>query len=132
VNNIGLGSNAGNSITSGTNIIAIGANVAGVSVGGQLDNSCYIGNIKNAAVHDGTASAVIVDQDGKLGTTTFSSQGGQQLSFNDLLKQQKQMQNLEAAVAVLTAQLKEQAAQIQKVSAQLEASKPAPQVVNNP
>ena len=30
------------------------------------------------------------------------------------------------------AQLKEQAAQIQKVSAQLEASKPAPQVVNNP
>ena len=28
--------------------------------------------------------------------------------------------------------LKEQAAQIQKVSAQLEASKPAPQVVNNP
>jgi hypothetical protein len=31
-----------------------------------------------------------------------------------------------------TAQLKEQAAQIQKVSARLEASKPAPQVVNNP
>jgi hypothetical protein len=33
---------------------------------------------------------------------------------------------------VLTAQLNEEAAQIQKVSAQLEASKPAPQVVNNP
>jgi hypothetical protein len=33
---------------------------------------------------------------------------------------------------VLTAQLKEQAAQIQKVNAQLEMSKPAPQVVNNP
>jgi hypothetical protein len=32
---------------------------------------------------------------------------------------------------VLTAQLKEQAAQIQKVSAQLEVSKPAPQVVTN-
>jgi len=30
-----------------------------------------------------------------------------------------------------TASLREQAAQIQKVSAQLEASKPAPQVVNN-
>ncbi len=38
--------------------------------------------------------------------------------------QQKEMQ-------VLTAQLKEQAAQIQKVSAQLEASKPAPKVVAN-
>jgi hypothetical protein len=33
---------------------------------------------------------------------------------------------------VLTTQLKEFAAQIQKVSAQLETSKPAPQVVNNP
>jgi uncharacterized coiled-coil protein SlyX len=32
----------------------------------------------------------------------------------------------------LTARLNEQAAQIQKVSAQLEANKPAPQVVNNP
>ena len=31
----------------------------------------------------------------------------------------------------LTAQLKEQAAQVQKVSAQLEVSKPAPQVVVN-
>jgi hypothetical protein len=38
--------------------------------------------------------------------------------------QQKEMQ-------ILTAQLKEQAAQIQKVSAQLEASKPAPKVVAN-
>jgi hypothetical protein len=33
---------------------------------------------------------------------------------------------------VVTPRLEEQAAQIQKVSAQLEASKPAPQVVNNP
>ena len=35
-------------------------------------------------------------------------------------------------IQLLSAQIKEQAAQIQKVSAQLEASKPAPQVVNNP
>jgi multidrug resistance efflux pump len=34
-------------------------------------------------------------------------------------------------VATLTAQLKEQAAQIQKVSAQLEVSKPAPRIVTN-
>jgi len=32
----------------------------------------------------------------------------------------------------VTARLEQQTAQIQKVSAQLEASKPAPQVVNNP
>ena len=37
-----------------------------------------------------------------------------------------------ATIAQLTARLDEQAAQIQKVSAQLEASKPAPQLVNNP
>ena len=52
----------------------------------------------------------------------------QQASIADLkstvASQQKEMQ-------VLTAQLKEQAAQIQKVSAQLEASKPAPKVVTN-
>ena len=41
-------------------------------------------------------------------------------------------QDFEATVAQLTARLDEQAAQIQKVSAQLEVSKPAPQVVNNP
>jgi hypothetical protein len=53
----------------------------------------------------------------------------QQASITDLKTtvalQRKEMQ-------ALTAQLKEQAAQIQKVSAQLEASKPAPRVVANP
>jgi len=34
-------------------------------------------------------------------------------------------------VKVLTAQVKEQAAKIQKVSAQIEMTKPAPQVVTN-
>ena len=42
------------------------------------------------------------------------------------------MQEQEKRIDALTAQLKEQAAQIQKVSAQLEASNPAPRVVNNP
>jgi len=58
--------------------------------------------------------------------------------LNEFLKEHKKVQDLEATVAqqqkgmdVLTAQLKEQAAQIQKVSAQLEVSKPAPQTVAN-
>jgi septal ring factor EnvC (AmiA/AmiB activator) len=38
----------------------------------------------------------------------------------------------EKRIDALTAQLKDQAAQIQKVSAQIEVTKPAPQVVNNP
>ena len=60
------------------------------------------------------------------------------LLLNEFLKEHKKVQSLETTVAqqqkgmeVLTAQLKEQAAQIQKVSAQLEVNKPAPQVVTN-
>jgi trimeric autotransporter adhesin len=47
-------------------------------------------------------------------------------------KQEATISELKKDMGVLTAQLKEQAAQIQKVSAELEASKPAPQMVNNP
>ena len=63
--------------------------------------------------------------------------------LNEFLKEHRKVQELETIVAqqrqdseaqgkeikALTAGLKEQAAQIQKVSAQLEASKPAPQIV---
>jgi hypothetical protein len=46
-------------------------------------------------------------------------------------KQEATATEQQKEIADLTTSLKEQAAQIQKVSAQLEASKPAPQVVNN-
>ena len=56
--------------------------------------------------------------------------------LNEFLKEHRKVQDLEATVAqqhkgmeVLAAQLKEQAAQIQKVSAQLELNKPAPRTV---
>jgi septal ring factor EnvC (AmiA/AmiB activator) len=53
-----------------------------------------------------------------------------------LAQQQKDFRSTAAQqqkeIQTLAASLKEQASQIQKVSAQLEASKPAPQVVNNP
>lgn len=52
--------------------------------------------------------------------------------LNEFLKEHRKNEEQQKQINVLTAQLKEQAAQIQKVSAQLEASKPAPQVVNNP
>jgi hypothetical protein len=41
------------------------------------------------------------------------------------------VQKLEAALEAVTARLEQQAAQIQKVSAQLELNKPAPQVVSD-
>jgi hypothetical protein len=58
--------------------------------------------------------------------------------LNEFLKEHKKVEELQVTVAqqakgmeVLTAQLKEQAAQIQKVSTQLEVNKAAPQVVTN-
>ena len=58
--------------------------------------------------------------------------------LNEFLKEHKTVQDqgatiaeLKKEIAALAATVKEQAAQIQKVSAQLEASKPAPQAVNN-
>jgi len=58
--------------------------------------------------------------------------------LNEFLKEHRKVEELEATVAqqqkgmeVLAASLKEQAAQIQKVSAQLEVKKPAPKVVRN-
>ena len=60
--------------------------------------------------------------------------------LNEFLKEHRKVEELrkdkivelESGMTALAATVKEQAAQIQKVSAQLEASKPAPQVVNNP
>ena len=58
--------------------------------------------------------------------------------LNEFLKEHKKVQEQQASIAelksmvgVLTAQLQEQAAQIQKVSAQFEVNNPAPQVVVN-
>ena len=60
------------------------------------------------------------------------------MMLNEFLKEHKKVEELQATVAqqqkgmdVLTAQLKEQAAQIQKVSAQVEVNKPESQVVVN-
>jgi precorrin-4 methylase len=60
------------------------------------------------------------------------------VSLNEFLKEHHKNEEQEATIAqlksgieALAAMVKEQASQIQKVSAQLEANKPAPQVVNN-
>ncbi len=49
-----------------------------------------------------------------------------------VVKQEAIVAQQQKGIEILSAQLKEQAAQIQKVSAQLEVSTPAPRVVNNP
>jgi hypothetical protein len=52
--------------------------------------------------------------------------------LNEFLKQHHRVEALETGVAQLTARFEEQDAKIQKVSAQIEMSKTAPQMVNKP
>jgi Chaperone of endosialidase len=73
---------------------------------------------------------VVKDADGKVYTVRYDAVNA--MLLNEFLKEHKKTEKLEATVASLITTVKEQAAQIQKVSPQLEASKPAPQVVNNP
>ena len=190
--NFGIGFNSGFAVVTANNVICIGARVAGADV----SNSCYIGNIFGQTSSAGTA--VFINSEGKLGTTTSSkrfkegikpmdktseslfslkpvsfrykkeidpastSQFGlvaedvekvnpdlvvrdkdgkpysvrydqvNAMLLNEFLKAHRRMEEQDRRIEGLTAQLKQQAAQIQKVSAQLEASKPAAQVVNNP
>jgi len=124
--------------------------VTGVhSVFGQVDNSTYIANILNAEVDAGTAQQVFVDADGRLGTLPTDGPGLPGVHstaallkpFPDAAKQgmlNLKLEKLQATVMqnqqqieTLKIRLKEQAAQIQKVNAQLEMSKPAAKVVVN-
>ena len=77
------------------------------------------------------------DEQGKPYTVRYEAVNA--MLLNEFLKEHKafvdaqhKVEKLETTVATLVATVKEQAAQIQKVSAQPEASKPAPQVVKNP
>jgi hypothetical protein len=77
------------------------------------------------------------DRDGKLQTVRYDAINA--MLLNEFLKeyrkneeQEKTIVELKSGMTALAALVKEQASQIQKVSAQLEASKPARQVVNNP
>jgi hypothetical protein len=72
---------------------------------------------------------VILDREGRPDSVRY--EGVNAMLLNEFLKQHKKTEKLEATVASLIATVKEQTAQIQKVSAQLEAIKPAPRVVNN-
>jgi len=80
---------------------------------------------------------VLPDKEGKPYTVRYEAVNA--MLLNEFLKEHREVAELKSIVveqrkgmAAMAAQLKEQAAQIQRVSVQLEASKPAPQVVNNP
>ncbi len=205
-------------MTTADNVIAIG------HAGANVDNSCFIGNIRDVQTANGNAIPVLIDSVGQLGTASSSKRFKKEIKpmdstreailglkpvtfhyksdncnmpqfgliaeevaavnpdlvvrdkngqiytvrydavnamlLNEFLKEhkafleeQRKVQKQEATIGQLkstvaeqnatiaqqqkgmeavTARLNEQAAQIQKVSAQVEASKPAPRVVKNP
>jgi uncharacterized coiled-coil protein SlyX len=99
---------------------------------------CWIAGISGVSV---TGDTVVVNSSGKLGV----AKAGSPLSMKEILKERQVVQQLKATtekqaarialqeeqIKTLTASLREQATQIQKVSAQLEMVKPAPQMVEN-
>ena len=76
---------------------------------------------------------VVCDTNGEIYTVRYDAVNA--MLLNEFLKEHRKVEELkkdfQATVAQLTTRLDEQAAQIQKVSAQLEAGKPAPQMAEN-
>jgi len=150
--NVAIGDEAGTNVISGDGNVYIGAGASGpgdetrfIRIGdtGFTDYDCFIAGIFGRGIDAGTAIIVGIDANQKLGTVLVDANGNKvpfkpQAMLDESLKQQKRIAELEATVErqqkgmeVLTAQLKEQAAQIQKVGAQLEVSKAAPRTVSN-
>ncbi len=84
---------------------------------------------------------VVRDRDGKAYTVRYDAVNA--MLLNELLKEHRKVEEQEVTITQLKTELQATAtrqqkqiealtAGLQKVSAQLEASKPAPQVVNNP
>jgi hypothetical protein len=67
------------------------------------------------------------DADGKVYTVRYEAVNA--MLLNEFIKEHRKVQELEAGMLVLATQLKEQASQIQKVSAQIESRKPARKIV---
>jgi trimeric autotransporter adhesin len=70
--NVALGENAGNGLTTTNNNIIIGHSSGVHSVFGQVSDRCFIDNIYGAPVSAATATAVLVDSDGRLGTVAMN------------------------------------------------------------
>jgi len=143
--NVAVGDSAGAGVEGSFNIyigwgVTPGANEDNtIRIGDPLDVACFVGGIFGATATGGLP--VVVNADGKLGTVPADSP----ISMSQVLKQRQIVQELKATterqaavialqegqIKSLTAGLKQQADQIQKVSAQLEMIRPTPRVVEN-
>jgi len=72
---------------------------------------------------------VVRDREGKPYTVRYEAVNA--MLLNEFLKEHRRVQELEQEIAALTATLKEQTTQIQKVSAQIATSKTGPQITLN-
>ncbi|PYK10616.1 MAG: hypothetical protein DME65_09355 [Verrucomicrobia bacterium] len=111
-----------------------------IRIGDVFNTACFIGGISGVPV---SGDLVAVDANGQLGSAIDASGG--KVSVKQLIQQQQLVQELKATterqaavialqegqIKALTAGLKQQADQIQKVSAQLEMIRPTPRVVEN-
>ena len=73
---------------------------------------------------------VVCDENGEIYTVRYEAVNA--MLLNEFLKEHRKVQVLEANATRQQKQIEALTAGLQKVSAQLEAGKPAPQVVNNP
>ncbi len=73
---------------------------------------------------------VVRDDKGEIYTVRYDAVNA--MLLNEFLKEHQKVQRLEAALGAVNERLKAQDAKIGKVSAKVELTKPAPQVVNNP
>jgi hypothetical protein len=67
--NVALGNLAGFNVATGSNVICIGNGVTG----GDVSNTCFIGNIRDVTTQNADAIAVVVDSAGQLGTMSSSA-----------------------------------------------------------
>jgi hypothetical protein len=145
--NVAIGDSAGAGVDGDFNIYvgafagpASGTEDETIRIGDTFNVACFIGGISGVPV---SGDLVAVDANGQLGSAVAA--GGGKVSVKDLLQQKNLVQELktttekqaarialqEGQIKSLTAALKQQADQIQKVSAQLEMIRPTPRVVEN-
>ena len=72
---------------------------------------------------------VVRDKDGKVNTVRYEAINA--MLLNEFLKEHRTVQELKQEISALAATVKEQTAQIQKVTARIDASEPAPQITLN-
>jgi hypothetical protein len=73
---------------------------------------------------------VVRDKNGEIYTVRYDAVNA--MLLNEFFKEHRTVKEQQKEIDALKSELKEQKAQIQNASAQLEASKPVPQVVNDP